>query len=625
MRWHRVGAGLTTLILGAAFLVTAPQAASAADGLGMPHFEFGGSSKVATAFDTLGNASADSAKAIVVQADGKIIVAGRAGDNSFSTMAVVRYLPDGTLDQTFGTGGKKVIGFQSGAHSQVNAVKVDGSGRIVLAGVVADTAALTDAASQFAIVRLTPTGALDGTFGTGGRTVTNVGVGGGQARGLFVLENGKPIVVGYGRSVNGGDAKGKVLRYTAGGSLDGSFAVGGVRTLVMAGRNWLVANAVDVQFSGRIVIGGYVTNGADQRALAAGLTADGSLDPTFDNDGYIEKNLLGSSDVFNAVQVLDEGAFFNNPRILFGGTDFLDDPLRSALVWRVTNSGANDATYGAGGTAYPNLMGLDLTGLAARADGSSVIAGTYQQDQVLAWLRPDGSVATDYGQNGLSIAHLPGTANTSGVTFGAGGAAYVTGMNHVVTDDFVTTAWNGVAVAAPTKPVIRAVLKRGNNVMVDLVPGAGGGRLTAFYYRFERLNPRGVAGPISGFNVLAGNARRLTIPVSRQQPGVRVYLTAAGLFNQSAEVVTMWHQRRLGAVRGCVPVVPHTVQFQGARAVIIFPRRTSACGSWKFGPRFVAIPRGRTHVATPGLALGRGFGVNFRANTLLVPMTIRRG
>jgi uncharacterized delta-60 repeat protein len=87
--------------------------------------------------------------AVALQPDGKIVVTG-AADNNGSVVATARVTSSGALDPTFGSGG---ISKFSGAG--VNAVTIDSSGRIVLAGVGA-------------LVRLLPSGAMDSSFGTSG-------------------------------------------------------------------------------------------------------------------------------------------------------------------------------------------------------------------------------------------------------------------------------------------------------------------------------------------------------------------------------------------------------------------------------------------------------------------------
>ena len=88
-------------------------------------------------------------------------------------MGAVRYLPSGALDKTFGKNGAAMTAFTNFNNSPAP-VALQPDGKIVVAG----TASSADGTvSEFAVARFTASGALDGTFGTGGRVTTNfVGV-----------------------------------------------------------------------------------------------------------------------------------------------------------------------------------------------------------------------------------------------------------------------------------------------------------------------------------------------------------------------------------------------------------------------------------------------------------------
>src|SRR5207248_638470 len=96
--------------------------------------------------------------AVAVQTDGKIVAAGSATFNNNSDFAVARYNPDGSLDPSFGSGG--IVFTDIGSNNdQINAIALQGDGRIVVAGIYA---------GDFALARYCPNGLLDRTFGNGG-------------------------------------------------------------------------------------------------------------------------------------------------------------------------------------------------------------------------------------------------------------------------------------------------------------------------------------------------------------------------------------------------------------------------------------------------------------------------
>ncbi|HEY8199885.1 MAG TPA: hypothetical protein VII47_00870, partial [Actinomycetota bacterium] len=143
---------------------------------------FGSGGKVVTAFSQ----QSDSALAVVIQKDGKIVVGGSTFTGaSNATFGLVRYLSDGSLDPNFGNNGRVQTDFTPDVDG-INglALQSDGQsdGKIVAAGVSnckVDPAILCQQA-DVALARYNTDGSLDGSFGSGGKVRTEV-AGGEQA------------------------------------------------------------------------------------------------------------------------------------------------------------------------------------------------------------------------------------------------------------------------------------------------------------------------------------------------------------------------------------------------------------------------------------------------------------
>jgi uncharacterized delta-60 repeat protein len=146
---------------------------------------FGTGGKVTTDFAGLD----DEAQAVTVQADGKILVVGRAEVGSNGDIAVVRYNANGTLDTTFGTGGKVTTDF-FGKDDDAGSVHLQPDGKIIVTGTVGNT--LND---DFGVVRYNVDGTFDTTFGTGGKLVTDLG-GDDLAAKSVLTADGKLTIVG---------------------------------------------------------------------------------------------------------------------------------------------------------------------------------------------------------------------------------------------------------------------------------------------------------------------------------------------------------------------------------------------------------------------------------------------
>jgi uncharacterized delta-60 repeat protein len=180
---------------------------------------FGTGGEVSTSFGSTNNG----ANSVTLQADGKIVAAG-ASDNS-ENLALVRYNVDGSLDASFGSGGMVTTSVPNGSGSAAESVKIQPDGKILVAGYSFVLGSNTD----FVLVRYNSDGSLDSSFGTGGKVETELGSIADAANSLVLLPDGKILVVGTtgDRPVgSAGDQPGldfALARYNSDGSLDTSF------------------------------------------------------------------------------------------------------------------------------------------------------------------------------------------------------------------------------------------------------------------------------------------------------------------------------------------------------------------------------------------------------------------
>ena len=176
---------------------------------------------------------------MVLQTNGKIVVAGHAGDD----FALARYNTNGSLDTTFSGDGKQTTDF--GDSDGANAVGLQADGRIVAVGFTGG-----GVNSAFALARYNPNGSLDTSFSGDGKQTTGFG-GFARANGVAIKSTGRIIVAG------GGGASGDfaIARYNPTGSLDTSFSGDGKQTTDFGGAGER-ANAVALQGDGNIVAAG---------------------------------------------------------------------------------------------------------------------------------------------------------------------------------------------------------------------------------------------------------------------------------------------------------------------------------------------------------------------------------
>ncbi|HEY3139535.1 MAG TPA: hypothetical protein VGJ86_00300 [Acidimicrobiales bacterium] len=203
---------------------------------------FGDGGKVTTDFDL----ESDVAAALILQRDGKLVAAAEA-------FGLVRYNADGSLDRAFGDGGRVRTDF-GGQGQQAHALAVQRDGKFVAAGRV------DGLIGGFALARYNPDGTLDTTFGTGGLVISGLGGNVDYATALVVQPDGRLVAAGFPG----------LIRFNPDGTLDTTFGDGGKVFSDMA------TAALVVQAGRRLVTAGTAVTEHD----------DGSVDINFGLAGY---------------------------------------------------------------------------------------------------------------------------------------------------------------------------------------------------------------------------------------------------------------------------------------------------------------------------------------------------
>ena len=326
-----------------------------------------------TSFDADGRAtadfggSADDGKAIALQPDGKVIVAGSRYDASAQAwdFAVARFNSDGSPDLSFNGHGRVIV--PVGASSDEGAaVAVQADGKIIVGGTVKITATNTD----FGVVRLTSTGTLDNSFGTGGKAVFPVGLGNDTVVGMGMQADGKVVIAG--RVHNGTNLDFGVARLTTGGIVDNTFGSFG-RQVTPIGTLDDYTLGMGVQPDGKVLVGGYkLNNPTSGDMVIVRYTAGGIPDTSFDNDGIVTTSIGLVVAAATSFAVQPDG------KILAGGLAVIGQQIDYAVV-RLHPNGLMDDSYGINGKAIAEITsdGDDWGwGMVLDSQGRAVIAGS---------------------------------------------------------------------------------------------------------------------------------------------------------------------------------------------------------------------------------------------------------
>jgi uncharacterized delta-60 repeat protein len=309
--------------------------------------------------------------AVAIQPNGRTVVGGTAEVRNRDEVAFARYLPDGSLDRSF-SGNGKLVASKVGGSMDVEEVSDIAIGPD---GTIAASAYAYERHYQFGVVRLTRRGVPDTTFSGDGVAITRFSRHNAFAESVAVQPDGAIVAGGVARA----RARFAVSRYLPDGTHDPSFSGDGKRTIGFGG-TWSRAAAVGLQGDGKIVIAGAVRHGPRRldyghlSIAVARCNLDGSLDPSFAGDGKRWTSADGNLRA-NSLVIQSDG------KIVVGGesTPTVDEyPDDFALV-RYTTDGQLDPSFATGGIRVQSFRLDDwIEDMALQPNGKIVVVGASQ-------------------------------------------------------------------------------------------------------------------------------------------------------------------------------------------------------------------------------------------------------
>lgn len=413
----------------------------------------------------------------------RILVAGRAGGAAF----VARYHPDGQPDLTFGSGGVVLLDLTAG-DDVAHALSLHPGGLLVAGS----------AGAEAFVARITSAGALDPTFATAGVFRTTAGGTAARFRSVSRTSDSKVLAMGAVAAASGED--GVAVRLSASGSIDTTFGTGGSVVVDLGGNSDMVngtaggtnslrfvggngadmvfatvigpgpperkivdfgaptvevANAVTVLPDGRVIAAGHGTRGL----IVARLLPDGSPDRTFGSGGF---SVLPTPRLVVAVVV-------HGGRIYVLAEDYGRD---FSGVFRFTENGALDTSWGGGLLVATNVSSSTSLGV---LPGGRVVLGGKNGTTVVA---PEGVTATEArvgedGDAGMVAVQPDGKyVVLYGGTIGYGASLYRINPDGTRDPTFHNSSWlSGSPVYAQPKALVR--LADGRFVVAAVTPKLG--------------------------------------------------------------------------------------------------------------------------------------------------------
>jgi uncharacterized delta-60 repeat protein len=380
----------------------------------------GADGSVDMAFGTGGNIviappdSSPEALAVAVQSDGRIVVGGTiwafGQDLYLNQAAIWRFLPDGSIDSSFGNGGLSTTDFSVTIPYVFSVLPLD-NGDILAAGNYAG----------FGVIRLHANGVPDKAFGSNGLALVDfsaVQATGTAAFGVAVDAQGRILLAGNCHPTSGaasGPHVGAVARLLPSGAPDPNFGMSGVVAIPVGTTtefSTALFRGVQVDAEGRIWLSGSTnatSAGGVNSFLAARLDDHGGLDANFGDGGVAAFNLASDSDDWGNNAVLDHST------LTIGGS--CDPSTSNALLCslRLTDTGAADPTYGNQGWAIAALGSGSRrpASIACQSDGkcltlvSSPSPVTSLRQFVVARMDTSGHPDPTFGVGGIVRVDVP--------------------------------------------------------------------------------------------------------------------------------------------------------------------------------------------------------------------------
>lgn len=321
--------------------------------------------------------------AVLQQADGKLVVVGNAELSTSPQYFVLRYNSDGTYDTSFAY--QSLSTSVQGQISTATAIAQQTDGKLVIAGISNNT----NFVPRFFVARLNSNGTLDTTFGTGGVVFTQNG-NTALATAIKIQSDGKIVVSGTSQSGH------LAMRYNTNGTLDTTFGNSGISNTVVGGTSQ--CNSSVIQTDGKIILSGFV----DNNFSLVRLTTTGILDPSWGVTGRVSTPFATTAEI-QATVLQSDG------KVVAAG--YMDNQIALA---RYTTTGALDTSYGTSGQVVtPVGQAARAFGAALQTDGKVVVAGSSNPNLVVTRYTTTGAI-----DNTIGIISTPEVCSTSLCAFG---------------------------------------------------------------------------------------------------------------------------------------------------------------------------------------------------------------
>lgn len=313
--------------------------------------------------------------AIGIQSDGRIVVAGTVLTDDGDANMLIRYLPDGTVDSSFGDGDSGIVIAPVQRFDDTKAMVIQpNDDKIIVTGTT--TKGYYNYENAF-VYRFTKNGKPDNTFGLKGRLVTKFNDYT-EINAIALQPDGKIVIAGDHYLTN---TKALAIRYLADGRQDSTFGINGFATIGFgSGYTDCKINSIALQTDGKLVSGGYSQKSNEQsNTVLVRFTSNGNADLTFGNNGTLNTSFGIYDSETKKVLLQTDGKIISVGQ--YSGYTFPDDDsfFSYYALARYQVNGKPDSTFGTNGLQTTDMgPGLSCIGAVMQQDGKVVAAGDIQ-------------------------------------------------------------------------------------------------------------------------------------------------------------------------------------------------------------------------------------------------------
>ena len=323
-----------------------------------------------------------SGKSISVDQEGNLFVASDIFNGTDFSWEIRKYKDTGLLDNTFSGDGK--VTFSTSflpPQAKVSKIFVQADGKILVAG-----SSVLGGAAVFTVIRLLSNGSLDISFDGDGKQQIYLGSSGSYCTGLKTMIGGKIVLSGNSYTTNNSFVS--LVRLNSDGSFDTTFGSNGAVSINVSP---IFRNAKDLDILGdKIFVGGEIISPAGFFAMK--FNNDGSLDNSFDGDGFVHYSIGTPQNSCSSIKVQADG------KVLLGGNIY-----NSPSIIRLNTNGALDNSFANNGVFNYTSQTLDpgeITSMLINNDGSILAGGNVLNRDLLFKLKSDGSFFPQFADKG---------------------------------------------------------------------------------------------------------------------------------------------------------------------------------------------------------------------------------